>query len=318
MKEILRKSIRLIFNINVMPIYKNNNSTLTPIKENAFKLEKDIQKLFEKNLGQIMNLEMVKSEFTIKNRRIDTLAYDPQNKAFVIIEYKRDKNYSVVDQGFSYLNLMLQYKADFVLEYNERLKKTLVRKDVDWSQTRIVFVSPGFTDNQREAVNFKDIAIELWEVKQYEQNIVAITQIKKSNSAESIKTIVEKNKELAEITNEIKVYTEEDHLQGKPDETVELYETFKNAILNLSDNIGIKPKKQEVGFTKSDKIFSDICIQKNNLKIFINLKRGNLDDPKKLARDVSSIGHWGNGDYQIQPKNTNHIEYIMSLVKQAL
>jgi RecB family endonuclease NucS len=54
-----------------------------------------------------MGLVLVKSEFTIKNKRIDTLAYDPQACAFIIIEYKRDKNISVVGQGFTYLRLML-------------------------------------------------------------------------------------------------------------------------------------------------------------------------------------------------------------------
>ena len=34
---------------------------------------------------------MVKSEFSIKGKRIDTLAYDSQSNAFTIIEYKRDK-----------------------------------------------------------------------------------------------------------------------------------------------------------------------------------------------------------------------------------
>jgi hypothetical protein len=46
-----------------------------------------------------MGLVLVKSEFTIKNKRIVTLAYDPQACAFIIIEYKRDKNISVVDQS---------------------------------------------------------------------------------------------------------------------------------------------------------------------------------------------------------------------------
>ena len=72
-----------------------------------------------------MGLTLVKSEFTIKNKRIDTLAYDEQTKAFVIIEVKRDKNLSVVDQGFTYLSLMLENKADFIVEY----KKSLLAKD---------------------------------------------------------------------------------------------------------------------------------------------------------------------------------------------
>jgi len=36
-----------------------------------------------------MGLEMVKSEFSIKNKRIDTLGFDTQTNAFVIIKYKK-------------------------------------------------------------------------------------------------------------------------------------------------------------------------------------------------------------------------------------
>lgn len=115
-----------------MALFKSLTSKLDVIKESPFKLEREIQRLFENNLPLIMGLELVKSEFIIKNKRIDTLGYDSQSKAFVIIEYKRDKNSSVVDQGFTYLNLMLQNKADFVLEYNESLKKSILRSDVDW------------------------------------------------------------------------------------------------------------------------------------------------------------------------------------------
>ena len=144
-----------------MIIFQNQNGNLTEVRERLFKLEKDIQKIFESNLNEIMDLEVVKSEFTIKNKRIDTLAFDKQNCAFIIIEYKRDKNISVVDQGFTYLSLMLENKADFIVEYNESLKGNLRREQVDWSQTRVAFVSTSFTENQIQATNFKDIAIEL-------------------------------------------------------------------------------------------------------------------------------------------------------------
>lgn len=301
-----------------MALFKSLTSKLDVIKESPFKLEREIQRLFENNLPLIMGLELVKSEFIIKNKRIDTLGYDSQSKAFVIIEYKRDKNSSVVDQGFTYLNLMLQNKADFVLEYNESLKKSILRSDVDWSQTRVAFVSPGFTENQREATNFKDIAIELWEVKQFENGIVSINQIKKSNAAESIKAITDRNKELQDITKEIKVFTEDDHLSGKPDETIELYEKFKAAILDLSADIEVKPQKFYIAFKKGSNI-SDIEIQKNGIKISINMKAGKLDDPKHLMRDVSVLkGHSLNGDYEYKVDSDKDLEYIMSLVKQAI
>ena len=300
-----------------MALYINQTGKLKEVKEKPFKLEKDIQKVFEANLYSIMGLELVKSEFTIKNKRIDTLAYDAQACAFIIIEYKRDKNISVVDQGFTYLSLMLENKADFIVEYNESLKRNLKREDVDWSQTRVTFVSPSFTENQIQATNFKDIAIELWEVKQFENDTLAINPIKKSVAAESIKPITQQTQSLKNITAEIKVYTEQDHIEKASDLTAELYEKFKAAILNLTDGIEVKPQKFYIAFKKGKNV-TDIAILKKSLKLFINVKAGLLDDPKKLAQDVSNIGHWGNGDYQIQVEDDKDLEYIMSLVKQAI
>jgi len=300
-----------------MSIYANTKGALSQIKEKPFKLEKEIQDLFEANLNPIMGLQLVKSEFSIKNKRIDTLAYDVPNNAFIIIEYKRDKNISVVDQGFTYLSLMLENKADFIIEYNESLQQQLKRDDVDWSQTRVVFVSTSFTENQRLATNFKDIAIELWEIKRFENDTVSITPIKKSKSAESIKPITQQNKELKAVQDEIKVYTEDFHLDNYPTEIRELYEKFKDSILNLDDNLEVIYRKQCISFRK-EKIICDIVTLKKGLKIFINQTQGELADPKNITRDVSNVGHWGNGDYEIIVKDDSQLEYILSLLKETL
>jgi predicted transport protein len=298
-------------------MYNTTANKLVQVKEKHFKLEREIQAIFESNLQHIMGLLFVKSEFTIKNKRIDTLAYDKQTNAFIIIEYKRNKNYSVVDQGLTYLNLMLQNKAEFILTYNETLKDILHSKDVDWSQSRVAFVSPSFTENQISASDFKDFGIELWEIKQFENNTISINTIKKSSGAPSIKPLLENSKNLKAVKENIKVYTEEDHYSNGSDYTIELYEKFKSSILNLTDGIEILPQKYYIAFKKGSNI-SDIEIQKKSLKIFINAKKGTLDDPKDLVKDVSNIGHRGNGDYQIQIENDKDLEYIMSLIKQVL
>lgn len=300
-----------------MTLYALSTGVLKEVQEKPFKLERDIQAVFEHNLKEIMTLTLVRSEFTIKNRRIDTLAFDEATKAFVIVEYKRDRNISVIDQGFTYLGLMLENKADFIVEYNEQLKMNLKRDQVDWSQTRVVFVSPSFTEFQVEATNFKDIAIELWEIKQYANGTVAINQLKKTKSAESIKPLAKKSKELQQVVDEIQVYTEDQLLATTTPEMAELYEKFKNSILNLASDLEVKPLKYYIAFKRHSNLV-DIEIQKKSLKIFLNARWGTLDDSKQIARDVSAIGHSGNGDYQIQVDSDADLEYIMSLVKQVV
>lgn len=298
-----------------MANYKNKDGKLELIKENPFKLEKEIQTLTEKNLKLIFGLDFVKSEFSLNNFRIDTLAFDHDASAFVIIEYKRDKNFSVIDQGYAYLSLMLNNKADFILEYNECGQSVLKRNDVDWSQSKVIFVSPSFTTYQREAINFKDLPIELWEVKRYDNETVNYSQIQTSGAQESVKTISRDDDIVETVNKEIKVYTEKEHLEVASTEILELYESIKNAITNL-DGIELKPTKKYIAFVSGSNI-ADIHVQKKALKMWINMFKGELDDPKELARDVANIGHWGNGDYELQIRDDENIEYIMSLIKQS-
>ena len=293
------------------------NETLEVIKEKKFKLEREIQQLTEQNLSTIFGLEFVRSEFPLNNFRIDTLAFDLETNSFVIIEYKRDKSFSVVDQGYAYLSLMLNNKADFILEYNESKQNTLKRNNIEWSQSRVMFISPSFTTYQKEAINFKDLPIELWEISKFDNDTVMYNQIRTSGSQESIKTISQQNEAISVVSKEIKVFTEDDNLIKASDETKELYEKFKAAILNFDNDIVIKPRKLYVAFVSGSNIV-DIHVQKNSLKMWINLKMGELDDPKNLARDVSSTGHWGNGDYELHIKSDDEFEYILSLIKQSL
>ncbi|MDC1067713.1 DUF5655 domain-containing protein [Candidatus Kapabacteria bacterium] len=295
-----------------------NNECLENIKEQPFKLEKEIQSLTENNLKGIFGLEFVKSEFSLNNFRIDSLAYDRDTKCFVIIEYKRDKNFSVIDQGYAYLSLMLNNKADFILEFNENTTETLKRNDIDWSQSRVIFISPSFTTYQKEAINFKDLPIELWEIKRYNNKTVNYNQIKSSGAQESVKTINTQDKNIEKVTKEIRVYIETDHINKGNTETQELYEKLKDGVLNLDDNITFQAKKQTVGYKIEDNIFLDVVILAKSLKMYLNLKSGELQDEKELARDVSNVGHWGNGSYEIKMNDTENIEYILSLIKQSL
>lgn len=300
-----------------MPLFKIGQQ-LEQVKESPFKLEREIQQLTEKNLNALLRLDFIRSEFSLNNFRIDTLAFDREAKSFVIVEYKRDKTFSVIDQGYAYLSLMLNNKADFILEFNESQNQSLKRNDVDWTQSRVIFISPFFTTYQREAINFKDLPIELWEVKKYENNIIAFEQVQKASAKESIKTISRSDETVESVSKEVKVFTEQDHLQKSDFETRELYEQLKDRLLNMDDNVSVQPKKQTVGFKIDNNFFCDIVLQGKGLKIYLNLKSGELQDQKNVARDVSNVGHWGNGSYEIKLTDLEDIDYISSLLKQSL
>ena len=114
------------------------------------------------------------------------------------------------------------------MEYNESQKQNLKRSYIDWTQTKVLFIAPSFTEFQITSSRFKDLPIELWECKRYEKEIIVINPIKKPSSAPRISQVQGKlDSDINRVTKHVKVYNEEDHLDGKSDEIKELYEAFK-------------------------------------------------------------------------------------------
>ena len=150
-----------------MDLYNLKNNILESVDREPFKLEKDIQVLIENNIDTLFNLEFISTEFSVGDFRLDSLCFDNETNSFVIIEYKKGSSYSVIDQGYSYMSVMLNNKSDFILEYIEKTEKSLKKNDVDWSQSKIIFISPSFNSYQKNSINFKDVPFELWEVKKF-------------------------------------------------------------------------------------------------------------------------------------------------------
>lgn len=296
-------------------IFTNDNGKLEMKKELTFKLEKDLQTLVESNLEIILGLMFIATEFSVESYRFDSVAYNKESKSFVIIEYKRGKNESLVDQGYAYLYTLLNRKADFVLLYNEVTGESKGIKDFDWSQTRIVFISPQFTDYQKNATAFINMPFELYEVKQYESGIVAVNSINENKTIKSNSVDTTKDDKVSKVSKEIVIYTEDDLLSKGNENVKEIYSELKNRIIELG-NVKIDPKKLYIAFKGKTNI-CDVVISKSQLKLFINLKKGQLKDDLKRTRIVKDIGHWGNGDYEISLKEIGEIDYIMSLIKQS-
>lgn len=303
-----------------MKLFSINGNTLEQVYAKPFELEKDIQMLIEQNTETLFGLEFVKSEFTVDSFRLDTLCYDSESRSFTIIEYKNDKNFSVIDQGYTYLSLLLNNKADFILEYNESNDNTLKRDDIDWSQSRVIFIAPRYTSYQKHSVNFKDVPFELWEIQKYKNNTIGLTKHESdSNASIDSATPSDSDSVMKSVSQEVKVYDEDYHLyknKNRPKEIIDLYFKVKERILDLGDDIEIKYLAQTIQF-KVNKSIVDLIIFNYGVVAIINMKKGELDDPREETKDLSEKGHWGNGEYKYKIQPSDEIEYAIYLIKQA-
>lgn len=304
-----------------MKLYGIDGNLLKSISTNPFQLEKDIQNLIESNVQELFDLEFVKSELTIQNFRLDTLCFNKMSNSFVIIEYKKGTNYSVIDQGYTYLSTLLNNKSDFILEYNETLGGSLKRDDIDWSQSRVIFISPKFSEYQKTSINFKNLPFELWEVTRFKNNLLGLTKIDTNSDVDITSTVDKDNSKsiVKVVSKEIITYDENYHFnknKTRPQQIINLYYEFKERVLSLGDNIEMNIGKIWMGF-KQNRIFCDVVIYNEGVVVYINMKKGELNDYLKKCQDVSDKGHWGNGDFKIVIKSVDDIDYVMSLVKQS-
>ena len=305
-----------------MKIFHIKNSNVTQINEIGFKLEKDLQTITETNLKTIYDLEFVKSEFSLKNLRIDTLAFDRETKSFVIIEYKKDKSSGIIDQGYAYLALMDNNRADFILEFNENMDNNLKKDDVDWSQSKILFLANSFNTHQKQAVGLKEHKdrMELWEVKKYDNGTILYNHLKPLDAAEPIAT-VSKSDTIKNVSREVKRYSADDVLKKKWGKTYAIYNSLKEKILEFEPRLEENFTKVYIGFQINQRNVMEVYQQKEKINVFFI--RTHPKDLKKTEgievkyRKTSMKHH----NYHLSFINVNElseIDFAMVVIKQVI
>lgn len=111
-------------------------------------------------------------------------------------------------------------------------------------------------------------------------------------------------------------YTLADHpqLHGP---MLELFEHFRRQVLNLDASVTEEILKFYIAF-KATTNFVDVVPQARRLRLSLNLDFADINDPRRLCKDVSGVGRWGNGDVEVGLSSLEELPYVMSLVKQAL
>ena len=95
-----------------------------------------------------------------------------------------------------------------------------------------------------------------------------------------------------------------------------VFDHFRNSVLALDPGISEEFLKLYVAY-KAETNFVDVVPQKSRLRLSLNLRFHELHDPRGLARDVTNLGRWGNGDAEVELSNLKGLPYVMGLVRQS-
>jgi predicted transport protein len=205
----------------------------------------------------------------------------------------------------------------------------LKRTDIDWTSSRVIFVSPSFNSYQKNSVNFKDVPFELWEIRKFEGDIVAFEQ-HTSSSSESIEKLSkgDKSSVISKVSSEVKVLSEEDHVSKLSDGLNPIWTKLREKLTDYADTsffvtkgyISWKRDNTAVCFIHFRKKEFRIDILRGNTKEDGEYSKGffNIDDPKGMTGNRS--WNWKSGAqghvYTIDLKDESDLDYVMFLLKQ--
>ena len=294
-----------------MPLFKVENGRVNQLEFSSFRSERELQDLVERNIGEIFGLKFVETEYDIPPFRMDTIAFDEENRSFVIIEYKESEHFSVVDQGVAYLNSLLAHKGEFRLLLERRFDKKM--ENIDWSQSKVIFIAKSFNVYQLGAIA-GNLPIELWRYSVFEGRIISLEQLTTPISSSLVSSL--KGKISSRVEREIKVYTLEDHLLRRNATIKEIHQKLREEILNMNDQIREKVKKKYIAY-ELGRNFAELVIQANAIWVYLDVNISRLNDPNKIAEDCTNVGHWGTGDTRFKITSLSEVLYAVNLIKQA-
>lgn len=100
------------------------------------------------------------------------------------------------------------------------------------------------------------------------------------------------------------------------DDVRNIFETIRKAILAIDPCVTETFLKLYVAY-KAESSFVDIIPKAKCLCLSLNISFVEINDPKKMCRDVSSLGRWGNGDVEVKLSKKEEIPYVLGLIRQA-
>ncbi|MBS6955348.1 MAG: DUF262 domain-containing protein [Enterocloster asparagiformis] len=95
-----------------------------------------------------------------------------------------------------------------------------------------------------------------------------------------------------------------------------LFEILDGRIKKLGTTISRTFNKDYVAY-KLDTNFVDVELQKTRLHIWVNMRFSEIADPKGLCRDVSGVGHLGNGEVELFFDFNTPIDDVMAIIEQS-
>ena len=156
----------------------------------------------------------------------------------------------------------------------------------NWNETTI----------KTRAQRLAEEAIKIWTIPQLEEDILDVYRTEGNTGSE---------------------YSIDDHPYLSAGPMLELFKALRSEILMLDECVREEFLKLYIAY-KAETNFVDIVPQAKRLRLSLNMDFPRIDDPRKICKDVTGVGRWGNGNVEVGLDKLEDIPYIIGLIRQAL
>ena len=294
-------------------IFRLSGETVTELVGRSAGIEKSLQTQIERHLETFLGVRFLASEYSTGKThggRIDTLGID-ENGCPVIIEYKRDRNENVINQGLFYLDWLMDHKAEFEKLVLDRCGKEMSEK-VTWSAPRLICIAGDFSKYDEYAVQQIDRNISLIRYRYYSSDLLLFDLVNVTTAKAIPDVDSKKGSSTAKTISDI---------YEQADESLkDLYETVKAYMFTLGDDVQLATMKFYFAF-KRIKNFACVGLSPRSNSLYMSVKVNpdtvDLAREKDFIRDIRKIGHWGTGDLEITIKSIDDLERAKPYIERS-
>ena len=302
-----------------MPLFSVSKTNLATVDQTNFDSEKHLQTLIEKNLQTVFGCRLVASEYSTGAQhagRIDTLALSEDNNP-VIVEYKKVESSDLINQSLFYLAWIQDHRGDFEIAAQKTLGPSV---SVDWSGIRVICIAPNYKKYDLHAAQVMGADLELWTYRLFTNGSLYLEEVfQKSVAIPSTGTASGKEitaGQKAALTRKTGFYTVEQHFKGKPAAIREMAREVAEFLLSLDPSMEESPKKLYIAYKISQNI-ACMELHKERILLYVKLDPKRVDLPRRIARDVTDIGHYGTGDLELSVRTQADLETVKPVLEQA-
>jgi predicted transport protein len=293
-----------------MPLFRIKGRGVSRVLPQEHRVKEEvIHRLIEDNLTDFFgDLQIVARKPRIGGKEFDTLALNKATNAPVIIEYKREKNRSVIEQVDLYYVKLKHNKPDvmILLQQQDAIDDL---GQVDFENPEIIVVAKEFTPEQREILTMKSGYLRLFRYLLYEGKLLSLEEVEPLGLPDNLKA-----KSRVGDGGVDQPYGLE-HF-GMRSEIAKLYEKLDKGIRSLDSRI--KPgkiNKYFVGYGATGAYFCNVSPHVKSLRVAVKCVRRPL---KPRGLKIQKLPDYRSMTHVFNVASSPQLKPAIRVIKAAL